>query len=77
MPIKPSPLTVKAKVEQLGEVLSELTRLCRDPSNATDFTRHEAALCAALSRHQFICSALRCATQDEPRLPQKAGRRRC
>jgi hypothetical protein len=67
--------TVKANVNQLGAVLSELARLRRDPANAADFARHESALLAALTKHQLICSALCCAT-DQSRNNRKGARRR-
>jgi hypothetical protein len=66
---------VKGKVEQLGVVLSELLALYSDPANAADFARHEAALSTALTKHQLICTALRCdqsfTSRKENRRPRK------
>jgi hypothetical protein len=67
---------VSGKVEQLGIVLSELLALYSDPANADDFARHEAALSTTLTKHQLICTALRCADQSftsrkENRRPKK------
>jgi hypothetical protein len=56
--------TVEAKVNELGTVLSELARLHRNPANAADFARHEAALSTALTKHQLICAAIRCTDQS-------------
>jgi hypothetical protein len=52
--------TFSSKVEQLRIVLSELLALYSDPANAADFARHEAVLSTMLTKHQLICTALRC-----------------
>ena len=62
---------VKDKVEQLRVVLSELVALYSNPANAADFARHEATLSTMLTKHQLLCTALRC-TADEI---QRAERR--
>jgi hypothetical protein len=66
------PRLVKGKVEQLGAVLSELLALYSDPANAADFARHEAALSTMLTKHQMICTALRC---DQSSTSRKENRR--
>jgi len=72
---RPVTLAVSSKVEQLGAVLSELLALYSDPANAADFARHEAALSTTLTKHQLICTALRCdqgmTSRKEYRHPKK------
>ena len=54
------PRQVEGKVKQLGSLLSDLLALYSDPANAADFARYEAAISTALTKHQLICTALRC-----------------
>jgi hypothetical protein len=72
----PRPITtiVCSKVEQLGDVLSELLALYRDPANAAAFARKEAALSTMLTKHQLLCTALRCTTDQSPTSRKEAPR---
>jgi hypothetical protein len=58
MQVNRSNRAVKSSVRQLGKILAELVRLYCDPSTAPQFAACEAALVAALARHQFLCSAV-------------------
>jgi hypothetical protein len=55
---------IKSKVEQLSGLLSELVALYRDPATAGDFAEHQAALSTTLTKHQLICTAIRCTDQS-------------